>query len=426
MATSTDIDIDTAVEEVLQTSLRDEDPLDCLTNTQVAEVYSRLSAPDQRLFLQFKEYHRQYYNQHGESMPSYQLARGIVRQIFSGLPTRDAETIARARDELLAAERLKTLCKKLGLKVPQEAIERVVREEPQHEVEPLRFPSIQQLEAEAAPQAGTSTGMDVPTETGGMPVGQEQIEADIKPDVKPFMQRMATQKHGEKGLLKRFVGQVNDEIIVTHVQPGTDPYQRFDEDHPADMVTLDISTDEEIDLADDLSEVSMVSQGDVTHVELQNLLADISGAHRKMAVAVDALQERVQDMTLEQVDDTAAAVSSEMANIRGISFITEVFNQEEIAIILAVGVRRFQEWQVLKKQRTQGDVTSFARLQEIFGCNARTISECGEVKKYRYTRPAEGRPEGTKEVVKYQRTQHTERQPAGDQPGSSADTSAPQ
>ena len=74
--------------------LKDEDPLDCLTNTQVAEVYSRLSPPDQKLFHQFKEFHRQYYNQHGETMPSYQLARGIVRQIFSGLPTRDAETIA--------------------------------------------------------------------------------------------------------------------------------------------------------------------------------------------------------------------------------------------------------------------------------------------------------------------------------------------
>ena len=311
------------------------------------------------------------------------------------------------------------LCKKLGLKVPQEAIERVIREEPHPETEPLRFPTVQQLEAEATARAGAFAGMEKPAE-------QEQVEADIKPDVKPLMEKLATQKHGEKGLLKRFVGQVNDEIIVTHVKPGTDPYQQFDEDQPADMVVLDVSTDEEIDLADDLSEVSMVSQGDVTHAELKNLLAGISGAHRKMAVAVDALQERVQDMTLEQVDDTAVAVSSEMANIRGISFITEAFDQEEIAVILAVGVRRFQEWQVLKKKRTQGDVTSFARLQEIFGCNARTISECGEVKKYRYTRPAEGRPEGTKEIVKYQRTQPTEHQRTKDQPGPSTDTSAPQ
>ena len=113
---------------------------------------------------------------------------------------------------------------------------------------------------------------------------------------------------------------------------------------------------------------------------------------------MDALQERVQDMTLEQVDDTAAAVSSEIANIRGISFITEAFDQEEIALILAVGVRRLQEWQVLQKKRSQGDVTSFARLQEIFGCNARTISECGEGKKYRYHRPA------AREAGKHQRS----------------------
>ena len=75
MATSSEIDVDTAVEEVLQTSLQDEDPLECLTNTQIAELYSRLTPEDQRLFLQFKAFHRQYYNQHGETMPSYQLAR---------------------------------------------------------------------------------------------------------------------------------------------------------------------------------------------------------------------------------------------------------------------------------------------------------------------------------------------------------------
>ena len=348
-------------------------------------------------------------------MPSYQLARGIVRQVFSRLPTRDAETIAKAREELLAAERLKVLCKKLGLKVPSEAIQHVVREVPHPEQEPLQFPSIkmQQKEAEATSQAKTSTE----------PVTEEP---DVKPDIKPVVRRMATQRLGEKGLLKRFVGQVNDEVIVTHVQAGTDPLQQFHEDDPDQMVVIDVSTDEEIDLADDLSEVSMVSQGNVTHAELENLLADISGAHKRVAVAVDALQERVQNMTPEQVDDTAAAVSSEVANIRGISFITEVFDQEEIALILAVGVRHLQEWQVLKKKRSQEDVTTFVRLQEIFGCNARTISECGEGKKYRYHKPAAGRPESTKEVVTYQRTQYAERQRTEDEPGPSTDAPAPE
>ena len=40
--------------------------------------------------------------------------------MFSGLPVRDAETIAKARAELLATERLKELCKQLGLAIPDQ------------------------------------------------------------------------------------------------------------------------------------------------------------------------------------------------------------------------------------------------------------------------------------------------------------------
>ena len=162
------------------------------------------------------------------------------------------------------------------------------------------------------------------------------------------------------------------------------------------MIVLDVSTDEEIDLADDLLEVSMASQGNVTHAELTNLLSGISKAHKQVATAVDSFQERVQDMTLEQVADTAVAVSSEIANVRGLSFITKIFGQEEIALILAVGTRHLQEWQVLKKKGKKEDITSFAQLQEIFSCNARTISECGKVKKYHYTKLTAERPEATK------------------------------
>ena len=384
---------------------------------QIAEVYARLTPEDQRLFLQFKAFHRQYYNQHGETMPSYQLARGIVRQIFSGLPACDAETIARACEELLAVERLKALCKKLGLKVPQEAIERVIREEPRPEAGPLQFPSIQQLEAEASAQAE----VDVPTEAEKRPLEEEE-EGDVKPDVKPPLKKMATQRHGEKGLLKRFVGQVDDEVFVTHVKPGTDSYQRYDEDNPAEMVELEVSTDEEVEDADDLSEVSLMSQGDVTPAELKMLLAGISTAHKQVATAVDLLQERVQGMTLEQVDDTAVAVSSEVANVRGLAFMTSVFDQEEMALALAVGTRRLQEWQVLVEKRKKNDLTSYARLQEIFGHNARTISECAEGKKYRYTRSSVSKPTATKTVVRYQHTEYLGKQKGDEEePGTSAD-----
>ena len=88
----------------------------------------------------------------------------------AGLPTRDAETIARAREELLAAERLKALCKKLGLQVPQEAIQSAVREVPHPEAEPLHFPSIQQQQQEAE--------MAAQAEPEKRPLEQEEEEAD--------------------------------------------------------------------------------------------------------------------------------------------------------------------------------------------------------------------------------------------------------
>ena len=53
----------------------------------------------------------------------------------------------------------------------------------------------------------------MPTEAEKRPLEEEEAEVDTKPDVKPSLKRMATQKHGERGLLKRFVGQIDDEVF---------------------------------------------------------------------------------------------------------------------------------------------------------------------------------------------------------------------
>ena len=89
---------------------------------------------------------------------------------------------------------------------------------------------------------------------------------------------------------------------------------------------------------------------------------------------------------------------------------TSVFDQEEMVLALAVGSRRLQEWQVLVGKRKKNDVTSYARLQEIFGHNARTISECAEGKKYRYTRSTVSKPEAMKTVIRYQHTEYLGKQ----------------
>ena len=96
------------------------DPFEGMNNAQIAEIYNKMKPEDCWLFRQFKIFHKLYYNLHGHDAPSHHLARGIVSQIFSGLPARDAETIANAWAELLVVERLKELCKQLGLAIPAE------------------------------------------------------------------------------------------------------------------------------------------------------------------------------------------------------------------------------------------------------------------------------------------------------------------
>ena len=114
-----EVNVDEAVKEILaKAEAEEQDPFEGMGNAQVAETYHRMKQEDQRLFRQFKRFHKQYYETHGHDAPSHQLTHGIVQQMFPGLLSADADTIAKARAELLAAERLKELCKQLGTGSP--------------------------------------------------------------------------------------------------------------------------------------------------------------------------------------------------------------------------------------------------------------------------------------------------------------------
>ena len=100
-----DVDVDEAVKQILvEMEAEEQDPLEGMGNAQIVEIYHRMKPEDQRLFRQFKRFHKRYYETHGHDAPSHQLTRSIVQQMFPGLSSADAETIAKARAELLAAE----------------------------------------------------------------------------------------------------------------------------------------------------------------------------------------------------------------------------------------------------------------------------------------------------------------------------------
>ena len=207
---------------------------------------------------------------------------------------------------------------------------------------------------------------------------QASEEADTKPDIKP--RRLATTYLGPPGLL-RMVGTGDEEHIITRVIPGTDPLQDFEEDDPSQFIVIDDDTDGSSD-ADDLSEVSMVSAGGIGKQEFQALLSDVAAQHQWMAASLDALASRVEDMSVGQVEEAAVRVVSESGHVRGLTEITN--DKSEVALILACGVRRYQEYQALKGKREDKDIISYRQLQKKFGTNKRTLMEVVQGYKYRY------------------------------------------
>ena len=93
------------------------------------------------------------------------------------------------------------------------------------------------------------------------------------------------------------------------VVPGTDPLQECDEDDPSQLIMIDYKTDESSN-ADDLSSV-----GGISRDKFQALLSNIAAQHQKMSASVDALVAQVEDMTIEQVEEAAVRVTSEMGHV---------------------------------------------------------------------------------------------------------------
>ena len=82
-----EITVQEAVKETVELEVEEDegDPLEGLTNVEIAEIYTKLKPKDRWLFCQFKCFHRTYYDFHGHDVPSHQLAHGIISEIFSGL-----------------------------------------------------------------------------------------------------------------------------------------------------------------------------------------------------------------------------------------------------------------------------------------------------------------------------------------------------
>ena len=177
------------------------------------------------------------------------------------------------------------------------------------------------------------------------------------------------------------LGTGDEDHIIMKVLPGTDPLQDFEEDDQSQTILIDYETDASSDV-DDLSEASMTSARGISKQEFLGLLSDIAAQHQRMAASIDALAARVKDMLVEQVEEVAVRVTSEVGHVRELEEITGAFDKSEVALILACGIRKYHEYQSLKGKWEEKDIISYRQLQKKFGTNKRTLMEVIQGYKY--------------------------------------------
>ena len=90
--------------------------LEELKDQDVRGIYEQLSHEDKKRFRQFRKFHCQYFGVYGEHLPSYHMARQVVKDLMLGLPSASADVLAAKRAELLAEDRLRELCRRHGFK----------------------------------------------------------------------------------------------------------------------------------------------------------------------------------------------------------------------------------------------------------------------------------------------------------------------
>ena len=209
------------------------------------------------------------------------------------------------------------------------------------------------------------------------------IKTEPGEDVKPTLRMMVLSQRR----LLQWQGTGDEELIITKVTKGKDPLANFYNDAEATQEIIEV---EETDSEDNLLEVSMQSNGDINRAQLKAVLQGLTNSHQATVNHLSTLSTMVMGMTEEQVDEMVARVVTELGAVQGWQHIVNSFDRAQIAIILAVDIRKIEEFKILKGKRAKDDVTPFLRLVKIFGSNTRTIQECNMGVKYRYTSQEQG------------------------------------
>ena len=328
---------------------------------EIQDIISTLDSDQRQQFKEYEQYFLSRYRKTGNMVPLHLEIRKIVRSMCNNIPSATQDQIVEARAQLLAEERMKELCRELGIPCPlPKPAERPPMQHPIDEgllgaTAPPMTTSTEGMEIDASEQPSTSA-----TDTASVTVKTENI--DVKPP-----RRMATQYLGD-AMLRAMENTGDEDCTVVRIKRGRDPFYdltKDDEELDAAMGLIpdDIISEQEIE-EDDLSYVWVESRHAIDHEEAKKLLTKLADQKAKEANTIQELAALTGELDREQLYDTVQGVIKVEREMPEFNMVTDEYDYEATRLILASGTRMRQVYDYNMGNR--GKIDSLQALADRF------------------------------------------------------------
>ena len=318
---------------------------------EVQAIVKKMDKVQKRKFREYEQYFLTRYRQTGNMGPLYVEVRNIVREMCPSMPGLMQDAIVEARAQLLAEIKLKELCKQLGVPAP--------RYEPPSMVHPID----EGILGEKAAPMSSKESQEGPVKEGQPSTSKAVwkivptlVTTEVKREVKPQVCL---------GLLSDTIldamGPGDEDCMVTQIKRGRDPFYDLTQDDEelkeafAGVGKGDIPEEELY--VDDLSVASLETIDEIRNEEASQLLTTYADLQMKEA---EALQDMVvlikaDDLGPRQCYEIVKHITKMEGDIPELAQVREEFDYESVKLILAVGVRMKQVYDVNMKHRSKAE-----------------------------------------------------------------------
>ena len=346
------------------------------TNKQLQDLVKKMTPDERREFREYEEHFLKRFRLTGNIVPLHLEVRAIVRNMCPGIPSSMQNEIADLRSELMDEQRLRDLCKKMGLPMP---------ELPQRPAPPMTHPVDESILGTSAALitpveklAGPSTSQkETITEGGKRRIIPVQVPATVKTeiDVKPIPVLATTRL--TQGILDSMIEEDNEDCTITRIKRGKEPlYDLTGEDMELEMAINEIPEEvippSEGD-EDNLSVATMDSLIYIDHKEAKKLLQRIAHHKAEEAKAFQELAVMTDDLSRGELYDTVQSCAKMNSKMPELDLIEDEYDYETTKLILAAGYRMKQALE--KSTGIRDKVEALQRIAVKFGVSKSRLYE---------------------------------------------------